>query len=201
MKLLMTTNKFVRLLLIDFSKSFDHIDHNKLSEKIENHNVHPVITNWFRSFLSNRQHRVKIHDMRSEWTEINSGVQQGTLCGPELFIHMVGDLQTCVPNVKFVDYTTFVETCTKGEPSELQQTTDKIIGNHLNINTSKTKELIISFGKKPQDIPHRIMEGEEIERVTENKLLDVIISNNLKWDAHLTCCSESLKTSFFTFGN
>jgi hypothetical protein len=55
--------KFVRLLLIDFSKAFDHIDQNKLLEKIANHNVHPVITNWFRSFLCNRQQRVNIHDM------------------------------------------------------------------------------------------------------------------------------------------
>jgi hypothetical protein len=101
---------------------------------------------------------------------------------------MVADLQTSVPNVKFVDDTTFVEICAKGEPSELQQTADKIIEwserNHLNINTSKTKELVISFGKK-QDIPHLIVEGEEIERVTETKLLGVIISNNFKWEAHV----------------
>ena len=136
--------------------------------------------------------------MRSEWTEINGGVPQRTLCGPELFIHMVADLQTCVPNVKFVDDTTFVEICAKGEPSELQQTADKIIEwskrNHLNINTSKTKELVISFGKK-QDIPHLIMEGEEIERVTETKLLGVIISKQLKMGGTCEiCCSESLKT-------
>ena len=76
--------------------------------------------------------------MRSEWTEINGGVPQRTLCGPELFIHMVADLQTCVPNVEFVDHTTFVEICAKWELSELQDTADKIIEwskrNHLNIN-------------------------------------------------------------------
>jgi hypothetical protein len=54
----------------------------------------------------------------------------------------------------------------------------------MNINTPKTKELVISFCTK-QDIPYRIMEGEEIERVTETKLLSVIIRNNLKWDAHV----------------
>jgi hypothetical protein len=49
----------------------------------------------------------------------------------------------------------------------------------------KRKNLSSHSKKKPQDIPHLIMEGEEIERVTETKLLGVIISNNLKWDAHV----------------
>jgi hypothetical protein len=75
--------------------------------KIDNHNVHPVITNWFISFLSNRQQLVKIHaDTRS-----NGGVPKGTLCDPELFIHMVANLQTCVPQVEFIDDTTFIEIC------------------------------------------------------------------------------------------
>jgi hypothetical protein len=82
--------KFVRLLIIDFSKAFYHINHKKLLKKVENHNVHPIITNCFRSFLFNHQRRVKTHDIRSEWTEINGGVAQGTQCGPELFIHVYG---------------------------------------------------------------------------------------------------------------
>jgi hypothetical protein len=120
-------------------------------------------------------------------------VPQGTLSGPELFIHMVADLQKSVPNVKYVDDTTFAEICEKGKPSELQQTANKIIewskSNHLYINTSKTKELTIAFGKK-QELLHLIMDGKEIERVSETKLLGVIISDNLKWDAHVKFIGE-----------
>jgi hypothetical protein len=108
-------------------QSQDHIDHNKLLTKIEKNNLHPVISNWFRSFLTNLQQRVKIDDTRSEWIQINGGVPQGTLSGTELFIHMVADLLTSVPNVKYIDDTTFAEICEKGKPSELQQTADKII--------------------------------------------------------------------------
>jgi hypothetical protein len=113
---------------------------------------------------------------------------------------MVADLQTSAPNVKYVDDTTFAEICEKGKPSELQQTADKIIdwskSNHLYINTSKTKELTISFGKK-QELPHLIMDGKEIERVSETKLLGVIISDNLKWDAHVKFIVEKASKRLF----
>lgn len=84
--------------------------------------------------------------------------------------------------------------------TELQQTADNIIEwsekNHLYINTSKTKKLMISFGKK-QDIPCLIMEGEEIESVNETKLLGVIISDNLNWDAHVKYLVEKASIRLF----
>ena len=44
-----------RLLLIDFSKAFDHIYHAKVLEKMDKNGIHPVVTNWFRGFLTERK--------------------------------------------------------------------------------------------------------------------------------------------------
>lgn len=53
---------------------------------------------------------MKIINSKSEMTKINGGVLLGNMCGLDLFIHMVADLQTNIPNVKYVDDTTCAET-------------------------------------------------------------------------------------------
>jgi hypothetical protein len=119
---------------------------------------------------------------------VNGGVPQGTLSGPELFLHMVSDLKSTVPETKYVDDTTFVETCKKKEGSNMQSVAEDLClwskTNNLNINTSKTKEMVVCFGKEPKIEPI-VMNGEAIERVTKTKLLGVIISSDLSWNAHI----------------
>lgn len=94
---------------------------------MENNDVRPVISKWYKRFLYNPQQRVKITDIKPKRTEVNGGVPQGTVCDLELFMHTVTDLNTSVPNGKYVNQTTFAEVCVKGESSELQQTAKKII--------------------------------------------------------------------------
>ncbi|XP_048753884.2 uncharacterized protein LOC125665275 [Ostrea edulis] len=123
-----------------------------------------------------------------DWVKINGGVPQGTLRDPELFMHMVADLQTEVHNVKFVDDTTFIEILRKDAHSKMTSTVKSTLEwsseNQLGINTFKTKEMIISFEREP-DIDKLNMNGTEIERVSVTKLLGVVISENLKWGLHV----------------
>ncbi len=69
-------------LLIDFSKAFDHIDHQILLQKLDQNGVHPLIQKWYYSFLQGRQQRAKMGKPTSEWVSVNEGVPQGTLGGP-----------------------------------------------------------------------------------------------------------------------
>ncbi len=52
---------YARILLIDFSKAFDHIDHNILLNKLNINGVHPTIQRWYHNFLQDKQQRVKIN--------------------------------------------------------------------------------------------------------------------------------------------
>jgi len=56
------------------------------------------------------------------------------------------------------------------------------------INTNKTKELIICFGKKVNitDIPWLCINGTEIDSITTFKLLGIVVSSDLLWDSHIT---------------
>jgi hypothetical protein len=120
---------------------------------------------------------------------VNGGVPQGTLSGPELFIHMVADLKTCVKYVKYVDDTSLVETAKKTENSDnMQLATDESNNwskkNNLGINATKTKDMLMAFGED-LGIPQLTLGNELVERVHSSKLLGVIISDDLKWEEHI----------------
>ena len=70
------SNNYARLLLIDFSKAFDH---KILLDKLLSNGVHPVIVNWYEGFLYERKQHVKIGPVSSEWKTVKGGVPQETL--------------------------------------------------------------------------------------------------------------------------
>jgi len=134
--------------------------------------------------LQGRQQRVKIDKSFSEWNSVNGGVPQSTLSGPELFIHMLCDFNTVARCVKYVDDSTLAEVAKKKLKSDkMQEAANQAVSwsknNNLGINEAKSKEMLISFGK---EIDNYLldMNGTQIERVHQSKLLGVIISDDLK---------------------
>jgi hypothetical protein len=97
------------VLLLDFRKAFDLIDHNILMAKLCSYGVPTVLLRWVHAFLLERSHRVKIGQTVSEWCHIHGGVPQGTKLGPLLFITMINDMELTLPDVKYVDDTTMHE--------------------------------------------------------------------------------------------
>ena len=191
---------FGRLELVDFSKAFDHIHHQKSLKKLEDNGVPPILLNWFTAFLRDRKQRVKVGDITSEWKSPNGGVPQGTLSGPMIFKHMVSDLHTNLPDEKFMDDTTLVETSAKSVGSTMQQASDQVCDwsktNQLGLNTLKTKDMVYSFGHSP-DLQPIIMNGAVIERVDSSKLLGVHIQNNLKWDTHIEYINKKASSRLY----
>ena len=115
------TGNDVRVLVMDYRKAFDLIDHKLLMAKLSNYDINPYIINWIGNFLSNRNQRVKlVEDCLSEWSHTPSGVPQGTKLAPWLFIAMIDDLQ--VPTAdglyKYVDDTTTYEVVRKNLASK-----------------------------------------------------------------------------------
>ena len=87
-----TGSKYVRVLLIDFSKAFDTVDHQIIIRKINQLDLPPNVKNWLISFLVNRIQITKVNGKFSGSARINRGVVQGSALGLFLFMLLISDL-------------------------------------------------------------------------------------------------------------
>ena len=83
------------LIYLDFEKAFVSVCHTKLLAKLECYGICDPLLKWFKSYLHGRLQRVVIIGLCSAWKDVKSGVPQGSLLGPILFLIYVNDM----PNV------------------------------------------------------------------------------------------------------
>ena len=182
-------NSYVRVVMLDFSKAFDLINHHLLLDKLQSYGLPAHILRWMATFLLDRAQRVKIGNEYSHSGHPNGGVPQGTLSGPKCFLVYINDLRTTVPLYKYVDDSTLFEICDRNDVSVIQESVDIAARwteqNDIKINSEKSKEIIISFaqdGNFRSTIPNIKIDGRDIAHVCHAKLLGVTISQDLTWN-------------------
>ena len=104
---LLDSGQPVDVIYLDFAKAFDKVPHIRLLTKIKSHGIAGKILTWIESWLKHRKQRVLLNGHFSEWGEVLSGVPQGSVLGPLLFLIFINDLETDILSklCKFADDT------------------------------------------------------------------------------------------------
>ena len=86
----------------DFKKAFDKVPHKRLLKKIEGYGIRGEILGWIKAFLSDRTLQVIVNGETSQCKEVTSGIPQGSVLGPLLFVIFINDLPTQVKSDLFL---------------------------------------------------------------------------------------------------
>jgi len=201
------SNNFIRILFLDFSKAFDFINHNVLLQKFLDNNFPPHVSVWSLAFLQDRKQFVSVGNTNSTILTSNAGTPQGTIAGPNDFKLLINDLHFNINCAKYVDDITMSSISTDPNDRSLQSSADHACTwsavNGMFINEIKTKEMLIHFGTKTDtNSVHGItINGKLIERVDTFKLLGIIISSDLSWQAHVTYMLKKVSKRIFCINN
>ena len=190
----MAKNTQVDVILLDFAKAFDKVPHKRLLLKLDHYGIRGSTYQWIESFLSDRHQCVVTGGTTSTYADVRSGVPQGTVLGPLLFLLFINDLPD---NVESSDARLFADDCilfraisTLADAQALQDDLLKLESWEsdwqMSFNASKCLVIRIAPCKRmkkitfPYSLHQQVLKEEEA-----SKYLGVTISNDLKWSRHV----------------
>ena len=178
-------------IYLDFKKAFDSVSHELLIHKLKSYNISDSMITWLSSFLNNRKQSVRINGSTSSWTSVTSGVPQGSIIGPLMFLLFVNDIpQITSSNIMLFADDTKLWRLIKSidDVNILQEDLAKIIEWcqkwKLHLNVKKCKYMAI--GRNILYKHNYYMNQVKIENVEFEKDIGVIFDNELEFDRHIT---------------
>lgn len=188
---LIDSGQCVDSIYYDYSKAFDVVPHKRLPLKLEAHGISGHILQWIKCWLSGRTQRVVLNGNVSKWINVTSGVPQGSVLGPVLFLVYTNDMPSVVkgPISMFADDTKqFGCSTTESDRKQIQ--------NDINSLSEWEKEWQMSFNKSKCKVmyfgytnPRHVytLNGSSLSQTSIEKDLGINIEDTLKVAEH---CSK-----------
>ena len=182
----------------------DSLNHHILLSKLEYYGIRSTALQWFKSYLTERQQFVEYQNVCSSTRELETGVPQGSVLGPLLFLIYVNDIHTVSNKLNFIlyadDTTLTSPSCsfTHGAQndvshvssqinSELLKISDWLKVNKLSLNVDKTRYMIFHNYQRVianEDIPDLQINDKKIERVSCFNFLGLTINEFMNWSSY-----------------
>ena len=187
----------------------DTISHSNVVRALSSSGIGGQLLSWFSDYLLDRQQFVCLNGASSDPARVTSGVPQGSILGPLLFLLAFNSIFQ-VPLSDHTNMTGYADdiTYTKvvASPDDLSSLDSDLASinawfgqQQLRLNLNKVKCMVISRWKTPPS-PDIYISGQSIERVSSFKLLGVTITPSLSWQPHIShVCSQAKKTIGFLY--
>ena len=188
-------------IYLDYAKAFDKVDHKLLLKKMAKYGIHSKTIQWIDSFLFGRTQKVVVDGQLSFATLIISGVPQGTVLGPILFLIFINDITFCISNSMircFADDTRIMRAISAYEDmAQLQQDLDKVVKwsveNNMTLHEDKFEYMAHSCNRN--NLLQHLPFNSEIYQYSTNKGvltpvnhlkdLGVTVNSTLNWTTHI----------------
>ena len=202
--------EMVGALFIDFRKAFDLVDHNILLRKLSLYKCTPSVLNWFKSYLSNRKQTIESETGFADFASVCSGVPQGSILGPTLFLILINDLPLYLERCSCALFAEDVTTHTHGKnvdtiedtlQSEFENTLTWGKENKMQVHLTKTTCMLAGTRHQIHESRPLSIKAEDvnIQTVSKQKLLGVYIDETLTWNPQIDymylCSNVSSKIS------
>lgn len=195
---IMDNKKACDVMYFDFSKAFDRVSHAKLVYKVAKLGVHPVICRWLKSFLEGRTFQVKIGESFSSSRVVRSGVPQGGVLSPLLFIIYTSDIPALLDGNGVVvkqfadDLKLYKEVVTQQDRAALQFGSDLLYNWSLQWQLPLAPEKTVCMRLGKSDVPCEYTVGEHcISKVTSVRDLGFHYNDKLDFAEHCGLISRS----------
>ena len=195
-------NQNVDVIYLDFSKAFDKVDHQIILEKLRLMGVKGKLLLWIKSFLLNRTQRVMVNGFLSEPANVISGVPQGSVLGPLLFLILISDIDKDVLQSflsSFADDTRIGLSITSEEDAiQLQEDLKKVYlwaqQNNMSFNENKFELLRYGLNQQIKTVTKYYgPDGSNIPEKTHVKDLDVQMRNSATFSEHINKVCEKAR--------
>ena len=189
--------KMIGVVVVDFKKAFDLVDHQILLNKLEIYDIKDDTLSWFDTYLTNRKQQVSINNCKSLFKQISYGVPQGSILGPLLFLLFINDLPLYTNNV-FTDL--YADDITLYDIQDSMEEIENILQSALNslqiwcrsngmiLNSSKTKVMLVTTNQKRQRLNKENLnlnfQNEPLNMISNDKILGVFVTQLFKNGPH-----------------
>ena len=191
---LLENKKHTAIASLDLSKAFDSINHKLILKKLRNLGLKPEAVLYIKSYLNNRRQKTKFQNFTSKEETVKSGIPQGSILGPLLFLCFTNDLaiefEDICKMVAYADDTQLI--IDASNLKQLKKKIEQVITlaqkwyreNTMKNNIAKTEILIVNPSKNNENMKINIQhQGKKItvQTVPNIKVLGIIIDSKLNW--------------------